>query len=53
MNKFYKKILITGVTGTLGKKLTKQLLDSPFEPFEYTSKNNDDYLSIEEMRKLL
>ena len=24
-----------------------------FEPFEYTSKNNDDYLSIEEMRKLL
>jgi UDP-N-acetylglucosamine 4,6-dehydratase len=28
MNKFYKKILITGGTGTLGKELTKQLLDS-------------------------
>lgn len=28
MNRFYKKILITGGTGTLGKELTKQLLDS-------------------------
>ena len=28
MNKFYKKVLITGGTGTLGKELTKQLLDS-------------------------
>jgi len=28
MNKFYKKVLITGGTGTLGKELTKQLLNS-------------------------
>jgi len=28
MNKFYKKFLITGGTGTLGKELTKQLLNS-------------------------
>lgn len=33
--------------------LTQNTTISPFEPFEYTSKNNDDYLSIEEMRKLL
>jgi UDP-N-acetylglucosamine 4,6-dehydratase len=33
--------------------LTQNAPISPFQPFEYTSKNNDDYLSIEEMRKLL
>ena len=33
--------------------ITQNAPISSFEPFEYTSKNNDDYLSIEEMRKLL
>ncbi|WP_428025053.1 UDP-N-acetylglucosamine 4,6-dehydratase (inverting) [Arcobacter sp.] len=33
--------------------LTQNAPISKFQPFEYTSKNNDNYLSIEEMRKLL